>query len=114
MAEEQFVQMYVRDFAALAARSEAGIDVEPQLRRRVAETRSHAALMDLRKSAGHLAAVSERLRVESRRDATQAVKNTPDPIAAAARRQAFLARVADLLDAEPEEPQRRGPQLTRA
>ena len=113
MAEEQFVQMYVRDFSALAARSEAGVDVEPQLRRRVSETRSHAALMDLRKTVGHLTAVSERLRVKSRRDATQAVKNTPDPVAAAARRQAFLLRVADLLEAEPDEPQRRGTALSR-
>jgi len=108
MAEEQFVQMYVRDFATLAARAEAGVDVDAQVRRRVSETRTHAALMDVRKTHGHLAAVSDRLRVESRRDASQAVKNAPDPVAAAARRQAFMQRVADLLDAEPEAPEKRG------
>ncbi len=100
MAEEQFVQMYVRDFTTLAARAESGVDVEPQLRKRILETRSHAALMDQRKSAGHLAAVSERLRVESRKDPAHAVRTCPDPVAAGIRRQAFLARVADMLENE--------------
>ena len=52
MAEEGFVQMYVHDFATLAARAEAGADVEAAVRKRVHETRSHAALMDSRKG-GH-------------------------------------------------------------
>jgi hypothetical protein len=98
MAEEQFVQMYVRDFTTLASRAESGIDVEGQVRKRILETRSHAELMDARKSGGHLAAVSERLRAESRRDASQAVRTAADPVGAAARRKAFLLRVADLLE----------------
>lgn len=100
MAEEQFVQMYVRDFTTLAARAESGIDVEAQVRKRVLETRSHAKLMDARKSTGHLAAVSERLRAESRKDPSQAVRTAADPVGAATRRKAFLLRVADLLEGE--------------
>jgi hypothetical protein len=100
MAEEQFVQMYVRDFTTLASRAESGVDVEPQVRKRILETRSHAALMDARKSSGHLAAVSDRLRVEARRDPSQAVRTAADPAGAAVRRKAFLLRVADLLEAE--------------
>ena len=80
MAEEQFVQMYVRDFTTLAARAESGIDVEAQVKKRILETRSHAQLMDARKSSGHLEAVSERLRAESRRDPSQAVRTAADPV----------------------------------
>ena len=108
MPEEQFIQMYVRDFATMASRVEAGSDIEAQLSKRITETRSHAALMDARKAEGHLAAVIERLRSEARKDASQAVKNTPDPVAAAARRQEFMLRVADMLDSEMAEPEKRG------
>lgn len=108
MAEEQFVQMYVRDFASLAARAEAGVDVEAQVRKRIDETRRHAELMDRRKTEGHLAAVSQRLRVESRRNVSAVVRNAPDPIAAAERREAFMLHVADLLDADPVAPEKRG------
>ncbi|MDP3175847.1 hypothetical protein [Phenylobacterium sp.] len=108
MAEEQFVQMYVRDFANLAARAESGTDVDALVRKRIEEARKHAALMDLRKSEGHLAAVSQRLRLESRRNAAAAVRNAPDPIAAAARRESFMQEIADLLDADPTEPIKRG------
>ena len=101
MAEEQFVQMYVRDFTTLATRAETGVDVEPQVKKRIVETRSHAQLMDIRKSPGHLEAVSERLRTEAKRDASQAVRTAADPVGAAVRRKAFLLRIADLLEAEP-------------
>jgi hypothetical protein len=108
MAEEQFVQMYVRDFASLAARAESGVDVEAQVRKRIDETRKHAELMDRRKTEGHLAAVSERLRVESRRNVSAAVRNAADPVGAAIRREAFMLHIADLLEAEPVEPEKRG------
>nr|QQZ51256.1 hypothetical protein JKL49_09255 [Phenylobacterium glaciei] len=35
--------------------------------------------MDARKAEGHLAAVIDRLRSEAKKDASQAVKNTPTP-----------------------------------
>lgn len=98
MAEEQFVQMYVRDFTTLASRAESGIDVEAQVRKRILETRSHAQLMDQRKTVGHLEAVTTRLRAESRRDASQAVRTAADPAGAAVRRKEFLLRVADMLE----------------
>ena len=63
MPEEQFIQMYVRDFATMASRVEAGSDIEAQLNKRISETRSHAALMDARKAEGHLAAVIERQQI---------------------------------------------------
>ena len=74
--------MYVHDFATLAARAEAGSDVEAAVLKRGSETRSHAALMDARKEPGHLEAVAERLR-----------------------REAFLMRVAELLNSDaPDKP----------
>jgi len=108
MPEEQFVRMYVRDFATLAARAETGSDVEALVKKRIDETRSHAALMDMRKADGHLAAVSERLRLESRRNAAGSLRNAPDPEAAAKRREEFMLRVADMLDADPVAAERRG------
>ena len=108
MPEEQFIQMYVRDFATMASRVEAGSDIEAQLNKRISETRSHAALMDARKAEGHLAAVIERLRSEAKKDASQAVKNTPDPIAGAGRRLVSLVRGAYMLDSELAEPDKRG------
>lgn len=102
MIEEGFVQMYARDFSALAAKAEAGLEVEAALHKRINEARVHATLMDSRKSPGHLAAVAERLKLESRRkDALHQMRPGADPAAALARREAFLNRVADLLDAEP-------------
>ena len=101
MIEEGFVQMYAREFAALAAKAESGLEVEAAVRKRVAETRAHAALMDSRKTVGHLAAVAQRLKQEARRgDALHQMRAGADPAAALARREAFLVRVADLLDAE--------------
>jgi hypothetical protein len=103
LIEEGFIQMYTRDFAALAAKAESGVEVEPALRKRISETRTHAVLMDSRKGDGHLSAVAERLRLESRRkDALHQMRPGADPAAALARREAFLVRVADLLDADPE------------
>jgi len=94
--------MYARDFSALAAKAESGLEVEAALRKRISETRAHAVLMDSRKTEGHLAAVAERLRLESRRpDALHQMRPGADPAAALARREAFLTRVADMLDAEP-------------
>lgn len=108
MPEEQFVRMYVRDFATLAARAETGSDVEAQVRKRVDETRSHAELMDRRKTGGHLAAVSDRIRQESRRAAVGSLRNAADPDAAAKRREEFMLRVADMLDADPVAAELRG------
>jgi hypothetical protein len=104
MIEEGFVQMYARDFAAFAAKAEAGLEVEAALLKRIGEARAHAALMDARKSEGHLAAVSERLKLESRRTSVREMRVGPDPDATMARREAFLIRVAELLDAEPAAP----------
>src|ERR1700709_1820321 len=68
MAEEEgFIRMYVRDFAHLASRAEAGADVEEALIRRIGEARSHAVLMDRRKSGDHLGAVTDRVREEAQR-----------------------------------------------
>ena len=100
MAEEGFVQMYVHDFATLAARAEAGADVEAAVRKRVHETRSHAALMDSRKESGHLLAVAERLKKEARQHSPRHMRQGADP-EAVARREAFLLWVAELLDADP-------------
>ncbi len=100
MAEEGFIQMYVHDFATLAARAAAGADVEAAVRKRVTETRSHAALMDSRKEAGHLIAVAERLKKEARQRSPRYMRQASDP-AAVARREAFLLWVAELLDADP-------------
>ena len=101
MIEEGFVQMYVRDFAALAAKAEAGLEVETALLKRVNEARVHATLMDARKSEGHLGAVAERLKLESRRTSVREMRVCGDPDATLARREAFLMRVAALLDAGP-------------
>ena len=101
MIEEGFVQMYTRDFAALAAKAEAGLEVEAALHKRINETRAHATLMDARKGEGHLAAVAERLKLESRRTSVREMRVGADPDATLARREAFLVRVATLLEAEP-------------
>lgn len=99
MAEEGFVQMYVHDFATLAARAEAGSDVEAAVRKRVSDARSHAALMDARKEPGHLAAVADRLKLEAKQSSPRHMRQSLDPDAVA-RREAFLMGVADLLDAD--------------
>ncbi len=104
MAEEGFVQMYVHDFATLAARAEAGSDVEAAVLKRVSETRSHAALMDARKEPGHLEAVAERLRREAKQHSPRHMRQPTDP-QAVARREAFLMRVAELLNSDaPDKP----------
>ena len=101
MPEEGFVQMYVRDFALMAARAEAGSDVEAQLTRRVSDLRAHAEIMDARKTPGHLEAVIERLKTESERSEVRHGRLGPDAPAELERRRAFLRRVAGMLDAEP-------------
>ncbi|HEX8233565.1 MAG TPA: hypothetical protein VF559_09510 [Caulobacteraceae bacterium] len=100
MAEEQFVQMYVRDFAHLAARAETGQDVDDQLLRRVGEARSHADLMDSRKEPGHLHAVADRLRATAGQAPVYPHRTAADYAAVAERREAFLNRVADLLESQ--------------
>lgn len=100
MAEEQFVQMYVRDFAHLAARAESGQDVGDQLRRRVGEAQSHANLMDSRKEPGHLQAVAERLRATAGHAPVYPHRTAADYAAVAERREVFLMKVADLLETE--------------
>jgi hypothetical protein len=100
--EDGFVRMYVRDFTTLAARAESGLDVEVALMRRISEAQSHAVLMDRRKTGDHLAAVAERLRLESRRTTIRPPKDAPDPAGVAVRRTAFLLRVALLLETTPQ------------
>lgn len=97
MVEEGFVQLYVRDFAAMAARSDAGQDVEEALARRVRELKSHAELMDRRKTPGHQAAVVERLITESERTHVRHGRIGPDDTEALERRRDFLLRVAAML-----------------
>lgn len=96
-AEEGFIQLYVRDFNNLAAKAENGQEVDAAVARRVREARQHATIMDARKDAGHLEAVCERLKLESRRGAER-FRSSDDPQAVAARREAFLLRVADMLN----------------
>lgn len=90
--------MYVHDFATLAARAEAGADVEAAVIKRVSETRSHAALMDARKEPGHLEAVADRLKREAKQHSPRHMRQPTDP-QAVARREAFLMRVAEMLNA---------------
>ncbi|NBB14711.1 hypothetical protein GVN21_04955 [Caulobacter sp. SLTY] len=99
MIEEGFVRLYANDFATLAARAESGSDVEPLVRKRIAEARSHAALMDARKGEGHLPAVAERLDQEAVRSSTRVLRESEDVAGAMARRKAFLQRVAEILRA---------------
>ena len=97
MAEEGFIQMYVRDFTLMAARAETGQDVEAALTRRVREARDHAVIMDARKTPGHLDAVIERVREESQRKLFPG--RGPDTPEERQRRGDFLTRVADMLAA---------------
>ena len=97
VAEEGFIQLYVRDFTNLASKAESEQEVEQAVQRRVREARQHAVIMDARKEAGHLDAVCERLKLESRRGAERC-RSSDDPEAVAARREAFLLRVADMLN----------------
>ncbi|MBX3479078.1 MAG: hypothetical protein KF842_01670 [Caulobacter sp.] len=97
MAEEGFVSMYARDFVTLAARAESGVEVEPQVEKRIGEARSHAQLMDARKGGDHLPAVADRLRHESKRDDIRTFRPGDDIKAALKRRREFLLDVADRL-----------------
>lgn len=101
MIEEGFVRMYAHDFTSLATRAEAGIDVEGMVQKRIGEARSHAALMDSRKGAGHLPAMADRIAQEAARGDQRLVRNADDAEGAAVRRRAFLNRIAEILRAEP-------------
>lgn len=98
MPEEGFVQMYVRDFALMAARAETGQDIEPALTRRVKELRAHAEIMDSRKAPGHLGAVIDRLQTEAERTEVRHGRLGPDSPEELERRRAFLHRVVGMLD----------------
>lgn len=97
MPEEGFIQMYVRDFAAMATRAEHGADVEDQIQRRVKELRAHAEIMDARKAPGHRVAVIDRLTHESDRIHVRQGRIGPDDNDQLERRRVFLMRVADML-----------------
>ncbi|HYF23705.1 MAG TPA: hypothetical protein VD929_09935 [Caulobacteraceae bacterium] len=97
MAEEGFVRLYVRDFSSLAAKAATGQEVEPALAKRIEEARSHAAIMDARKSPGHLDAVSEALKVESERKTFRDTGADSNPEEVLERRRLFLLQVADRL-----------------
>jgi len=99
MIEQGFVQMYARDFVTLAARAESGVEVEPQVAKRITEVRSHAILMDARTGDGHLPAVAERLRHESDRGDIRTFRPGDDVVAAVARRRVFLLDVAERIEA---------------
>lgn len=101
MIEEGFVRLYANDFASLAARAEAGVEVEALVQKRIGEARSHAALMDARKGGDHLPAVADRLVEESLRTSTRVVREMQDIEGAMARRRAFLERVAGILRTPP-------------
>lgn len=101
MIEEGFVRLYANDFASLAARAEAGVEVEALVQKRIGEARSHAALMDARKGGDHLPAVADRLVEESLRTSTRVVREMQDIEGAMARRRVFLERVADILRTPP-------------
>lgn len=101
MIEEGFVRLYANDFASLAARAEAGVEVEALVQKRIGEARSHAALMDARKGGDHLPAVADRLVEESMRTSSRVVREMQDIEGAMARRRAFLERVADILRTAP-------------
>lgn len=97
MIEESFVRLYAHDFIQMAVKSELGQDVDAALQRRLAEARSHAALMDARKGSGHLTALIERIRDEAPRFDGRAMLRGADPSMAAKRRHRFLTKVADAL-----------------
>jgi hypothetical protein len=97
MIEESFVRLYAHDFVQMAVKSELGQDVSAPLLRRLGEARSHAALMDARKGAGHLPALITRLRDEACRFDGRTMLKGADPRQAALRRLGFLCAVADTL-----------------
>lgn len=97
MPEEGFIQMYVRDFTAMATRMEAGADVEEQVTRRVKELRAHAEIMDARKAPGHRLAVIDRLTHEGERIHVRQGRIGPEDNEQLERRRAFLMHVADML-----------------
>jgi hypothetical protein len=104
MIEEGFVRLYANDFASLAARAEAGMEVEALVQKRIGEARSHAALMDARKGEGHLPAVADRLVEEAARTNSRVVREMQDVAGAMARRRQFLERVAGILRTPPVAP----------
>lgn len=103
MIEESFVRLYAHDFVQFAGRAEAGQEIEPSLTRRLSDARAHSALMDARKGSGHLAALVARLHEEGSRFTGRAMLKGADPVQAAKRHRAFLARIADLLSDAREE-----------
>ena len=100
MIEESFVRLYAHDFVQFAARAELGQEIEPSLTRRLSDARAHSELMDARKGSGHLDALVARLNEEGSRFTGRALLKGADPVQAAMRHRAFLARVADLLSHE--------------
>lgn len=97
MIEESFLRMYASDFVSFAAKAEQGQDVAAAVTRRLGECRSHAELMDRRKGAGHLEAMSERLIGEADRFSGRGLPRDQDPGPAAERHRAFLTGIADAL-----------------
>lgn len=97
MIEENFVRMYSRDFAQLAVRAGLGQDVDVPLRRRLADARSHAQVMDQRKGKGHLPALASRIREEAERFDPRSARHGDDLEQAAADRLKFLTEIADTL-----------------
>jgi hypothetical protein len=97
MIEESFVRLYAHDFVQMAVRSGLGQDVDAALQRRLAEARTHAVLMDDRKSKGHLAALISRVRDEACRVDGRGVRVGEDPAVAARGRLRFLSAVAEAL-----------------
>ncbi|CAN5145439.1 hypothetical protein BH11PSE2_BH11PSE2_10220 [soil metagenome] len=103
MIEEGFVQLYARDFVALASRAEQGAEVSIGLTRRIGEARSHAQLMDARKGPGHLEAVAERMRQEADSRSIRQFREGSSPDEALARRSAFLHEVIEKISIQDNE-----------
>lgn len=97
MIEESFIRLYAHDFVQFAGRSELGQDVAQGVDKRMADARSHAALMDARKGSDHLAALVTRLYEEAAQFNSRVMLRGTDPAEAAARHRLFLLAIADKL-----------------
>lgn len=100
MIEENFVRLYAHDFVRLAIRSEMGTPDADGLQRRIREARAHAAIMDVRKGDGHLAALASRVRDEALSFNDRGVQKGVDVEEARRRHQIFLTGVADTLQTQ--------------
>ena len=97
MIEESYIRLYAQDFSRMAVRAETQGTDDAVVAKRMADARSHAALMDSRKGEGHLAALIVRLRDEARRPPSHRFADLGAEPEALVRRHDFLNGVADAL-----------------